>query len=315
MKVGIDGDVLRYELGAVAMEKEQIFDFVVEKPWPDVDVRALVDDRIQHIVSRTGASSSEIFLTGSGNFRIELATIKPYKGQRAGLEKPYHWKTVSDYLIELGAKTCHGIEADDALAMLGAHFGPERYTIASRDKDLRMANCRHYSWACGESQPEIGPFKVEGLGALECLTREYVAQNGKKKRVHKLKGCGLKFFYGQLLVGDAVDNIAGCPKVGPVRAFELLANMTTEQEMFQVAAAEYHRVYGDGWKAALEENARLLWLIQDRSWVDVKADGNDLHFTIKKLWETPYDYSHYELGTTDSRSVASWADCSSPVTE
>lgn len=296
MKVGIDGDVLRYELGAVAMEKEQIFDFVVEKPWPVADVRALVDDRIRHIIDRTGASSSEIFLTGAGNFRIDLATIKPYKGQRAGLEKPYHWQTVSDYLLELGARVCHGVEADDALAMLGAHYGPDRYTIASRDKDLRMSPCRHYSWACGETQPEIGPFVVVDVGYIECVTREYVAANGKKKKVHKIKGCGLKFFYAQLLVGDAVDNIGGCPRVGPVRAFELLQHLTTEQEMFQVAAAEYHRVYGDEWKPALEENARLLWLIQDRSWVDIAADGNNLTFTVNKFWECPYDYSQYDSG-------------------
>ncbi len=303
MIVGIDGDVLRYELGAVAMEKELVFDIEVIRPWPDADVRALVDDRIQHIMERTGATKVEIYLTGPGNFRNEIATIAPYKGNRQGLEKPYHWQTVSDYLIESGAKVCCGIEADDALAMRGAALGPTQYTVASRDKDLRMTPCRHYSWACGETQPEIGPFVVQGIGEVECHTRTRVNNKGKTVHEHKMKGNGLKFFYGQLLTGDGVDNIKGCKGVGPKNAVDLILTAMTEKDLFNRVATQYGLKYGDDWKTVLEENARLLWLVQDRDWLEFESKGNELHCKVKTYWECPYeDYERYEPSREDRSS-------------
>lgn len=300
MKVGIDGDVLRYELGAVALEKTEVFGVVVERPWPDVDVHELVDKRIESIIERTGCNEYEVFLTGPGNFRFDIATIAPYKGNRNGLEKPYHWQTVSDRLLShWGARIVEGVEADDALAIKGQwHAQRGRlYVIASRDKDLRMVPCSHYSWACGESQPEIPVHEVEGLGSIELITREYINIHGKKVKTNKVKGYGLKFFYAQLLTGDSVDNIKGCPRVGPVEAYKVLSALTTEEEMRDAVANLYFIRCGDKWRENLTENARLLWLIQDPTWVDILDEDGILKFNVDKLWELPdgYDIARYDV--------------------
>lgn len=291
---GIDGDVLRYELGAVAMAKEELFDIIVERPWPDVDVYELVDKRITEIIKAVGANAYEVYLTGPGNYRNEVATIKPYKGNRTGLEKPYHWETVSRRLKEhWGAITVNGIEADDYLALRGAEEG-RRYAICSRDKDLRQVpDCVHYSWPCGEHQPAVGPFVVEGLGEVSYEVREYGV---KKQKQYKLKGHGLAFFYGQLLVGDSVDNIGGCPRVGPKTAVDLFGQFQSEEDLFRTCVYQYHRVYGEDWKWFLEENARLLHLIRVRDDLDIEPAGNELNCKVNKLWESPYDHATYFFG-------------------
>jgi len=287
MKVLIDGDVLRYELGAVSMAKEEIFGVTVDKPWPEHEVFELVDEKIKSIIERSGATEAEVFLTGHGNFRIALATIAPYKGTRVG-DKPYHWATVGKRLIEYWkAKEYCGIEADDAIAIRATELAPE-VIIASRDKDLRQVPCYHYSWACGENQPEKETYLVEGLGEISFLKDKW----GQ----YKLLGHGLRFFYGQLLVGDTVDNIKGCPKIGALKAVTALQFLETEQELFQSCAAMYKNVYGDDWKRALVENARLLYLIRDRSWVEEEPQGDhEIKCYVKQLWEAPYDYSGYDV--------------------
>lgn len=291
MIAGIDGDVLRYELGNVAMAKERLFDIEVTRPWPDCDVYELVDKRITQIIEAVGANQYEVYLTGPGNFRDQIATLKPYKGQRVGIEKPHHWETVSRRLKDYwGAVTINGMEADDFLALRGTEEG-RGYAICSRDKDLRQVpQCVHYSWPCGETQPAVGPFVVEGVGSVSYETRVYGV---KQQRSYRLKGHGDAFFYGQLLVGDSVDNIGGCPKVGPKKAVDLLGHLQSPEELFRACVFEYHRVYGDGWKEALVENARLLHLTRERAALDIVSEGNEYHCKVKQLWEVPYDTSGY----------------------
>lgn len=296
MICGIDGDVLRYELGNVAMAREAIFDTFVERPWADEDVNELVDGRITSIIQATGADAYEVYLTGPGNYRMDIATLKPYKGARVGLEKPYHWETVSRRLKEhWGAITFNGIEADDWLGIRGTEEG-RNYTASSRDKDIRQTpECVHYSWPCGENQPAVGPFVVDGLGELTAEFRLY-GKGDKKSKSWKIVGHGTRFLYGQLLVGDSVDNIGGVPKVGPVKAVELLRDCTTEEELFRQCVYQYHRVYGDNWASALTENMRLLFLIRDRSWLDLEFVGNEVNCKPNRLWEIPYDTSSYFFG-------------------
>lgn len=297
MIAGIDGDVLRYELGNVAMAKEQLFDIFVERPWPDCDVHELVDKRITSIIEKVGADAFEVYLTGPGNYRESVATIKPYKGQRVGLVKPYHWETVSRRLKEhWGAITVNGIEADDWLGVRGTEEG-ENYTACSRDKDIRqIGECRHYSWPCGENQPEVGPFTIDGLGVVGASFKLY----GKEKptKSWKLTGHGNAFFWGQLLCGDSVDNIPGCKGVGPAAIPDLFRDCKTDEDYFKVCVYQYHRKYGNTWREVLVENARLLHLIRDRAWLDIQDAGSELNCKPNQLWDLPYDTSNYFYGSS-----------------
>lgn len=72
-------------------------------------------------------------------------------------------------------------------------------------------------------------------------------KNGKEltQYVYKLRGAGLKFFYSQILVGDNADNYPGLPGVGETRAFEVINNCETEEDMYHAVLQEYNRVYGE----------------------------------------------------------------------
>lgn len=279
MIVGIDGDVLRYELGAVATSKDLIFDEWYEAPWPDQKVFQLVDDRVSSIIERSGASEVEIYLTGPFNFRIALASLAPYKGSRTG-DKPYHWETVSKRLKDhWNAKEVLGIEADDMLAIRGTEMRGQ-YIIASRDKDLRQVPGLHYSWQCGEKQPEKPTYEVDELGVIQW--------EKTPKGSYKLSGYGMLFFYGQLLVGDRIDNIIGCPGIGPKKAVDALNGLSSELELFNTCHLMYQQKYGDDALNALVENARLLHLIRDRSWVtEEEISDKQTMFHVNKFWEIP----------------------------
>ena len=81
---------------------------------------------------------------------------------------------------------------------------------------------------------------------------------------------GLRFFYSQILSGDAVDNIIGLFRVGPKTSADMLKTCRTEQQMFQVCLDAYMvskealMVHPDdiySWASdRVIENARLLWL-------------------------------------------------------
>lgn len=276
MRTLIDGDILRYELGAVAQDVEEVFGVKAFKPWPKHRVVELVENRIETIIRGTEAESFEVFLSQGSNYRFDIAKTDPYKGQRKG-DKPQHWGTIGEILQELfDAYSVHGAEADDVLSIY-ARLDPENTVIASRDKDLRIVPCWHYAWKSGASQPEVTLHKVEALGEL------YIERYGSGGI--KLKGNGLKFFYGQVLVGDSVDNYKGCPRVGPARAFEVLSACSDEAELWEATYWEYAKKLGpeDGLKRLIE-NAQLAWLLED---AEIEEKDHDLYVSPKRLWQPP----------------------------
>lgn len=276
MRLLIDGDISRYELAAVCQSVELHFGQPVARPHSEQKVREVVDRFVNGIIDRTDSDGFELFLSGGTNYRNEIAVTHPYKGQRHA-PKPYHWRTVGDILCaDYGAYTVHGAEADDALSIFG-RMDPDNTIIASRDKDLRIVPCYHYSWRCGETQPEIPVHRVEELG--------WIAAKPYKSGGYKLVGEGLKFFYGQVLAGDAIDNYKGCPGIGPQKAADALAACNTEYELFQAAHWLYTAKVGpeEGLRLLIE-NARLAWLLED---AEVNYDAHDIHISPKRLWEPP----------------------------
>lgn len=272
----IDCDIARYELGAVSQSKETHFDVEVWVPKPRAFVEQKVDEWIERIMEATGSDSYECFLSGSTNFRTAIAVTNPYKGQRHA-EKPLHWSTVGEILREnYDAYTVHGAEADDVLSIFGRQ-DPENVVIASRDKDLRIVPCWHYSWKCGDNQPEIPVHKVSTLGWID--TRPYPSGG------YKLVGNGLRFFYGQVLAGDAIDNYKGCPSCGPQKAAAALASCTSELELWEATLRTYTAKLGpeEGLRLLIE-NARLAWLLDE---AEVKYDANDIYVSPKSLWVPP----------------------------
>ena len=267
----IDGDVIRYQCGFAAETpiwrvvqggktlssfryKKELDEWVSStgiedyEAVRDKDVQPVANalsnakQLIKKIMLRTGADDHTIYLTGKGNFRDEIATILPYKGNRDSSNKPYHYDSLTKYLVEnWGAQTVEGIEADDAMAteQYMAYISGDTVDgfyetcIATIDKDLHMIPGWHYN------------FNKDILHCIDVDT-------------------AITWFYCQLIMGDkTVDNIQGIPGAGPKRAEKVLSSCTTEEDMYWAVLDLYQAYYGAlGYKPmdALIENARLLWM-------------------------------------------------------
>ena len=148
----------------------------------------------QYAISRLEATMVEIcmdldcddykgFLTGKGNFRIDLAKTVPYKGTRPA-EKPVHLQALREHLVSSwGFVIVDGIEADDAVG-IAAYAVPEDETIMVHiDKDLNQFRGWHYNYR-------------------------------KKDKYYVSEFEGWYNFYLQILTGDRIDNIEGLKGIG-----------------------------------------------------------------------------------------------------
>lgn len=180
-----------------------------------------------------------MYLTGSNNFRIKTARIKPYKGNRKAA-KPFWYKEMRKYLVDTyGAIVTDGYEADDAVTM--AVCENENAVIVAQDKDYLQVPGEQYD-----------PVRREWLRVSE----------------HDAK----LNFWTQVLVGDQIDNITGCPKIGPKKAPRILHGATTEKAMFMRCKEAYKNAYPNGCltydgvklsaEEALRENCELLHLLR-----------------------------------------------------
>lgn len=252
MRVLIDCDILRYQIGSVKaahpfIDKEFI-------PAPETEICKLVEDLIQHVVKVNKGDDYLCVLSGTGNFRMDIAKQEPYKGNRdPNTQRPFHYDTVGDYIIKNHKHiVIDGSEADDYLA-IEQRKDPDNTLIATRDKDLWTCFGWHYRWACGENQPE--------------RLKHWITEFESKR-----------FFFEQLLHGDNTDNILGCgvrklvkwggemklrrKGVGEGTAIKLLAPCNTVKEMYDVVKIEYEKVFGEIHEEVMLENARLIFIGQ-----------------------------------------------------
>jgi hypothetical protein len=215
-KVLVDGDIVAYRAA-----------FSTQDMFPQ-DAESKVDDLMDYILGETlmfpDPSGYRVFLTGSGNFRFDIAKSFPYKGNRSGTEKPIHLSVTRERLVnKWGAVVSEGEEADDLIAIAATEFGPDT-VVASIDKDMLQIPCRHFNFTTG----------------VWTTVTEFE---------------GLRFFYKQILTGDRADNIIGLYRVGPVKAEKMLQDCDTEEDLWDAVLKAY-----DGDLDRVVENARLLWL-------------------------------------------------------
>ena len=211
MHVLIDGDIIGYRIGFSTEEESEkivisrVATFVETMLWEDLD-----------------AETYQGYLTGSGNFRNEIAITAPYKGNRSA-PKPKHLQLIRDYLVSAwDFKVSEGQEADDSIAI--AHVENEyKSIIASIDKDFLQLRGNHWNFV-------------------------------KKEMTVVSEEEALKNFYRQVLTGDRVDNIIGLKGIGPVKADKILRECESAAEMYSACVQAY------GSTERVIENCRLLWL-------------------------------------------------------
>lgn len=286
MKPLIDADVLRYEVGFSAEMPDPI---TGEKVVRDFDFAAeVLDQRIKEICAEVWATEPPVLyitndrrlhkkvnkqlkkegkaeLEYQPNFRDKVAEKKEYKGNRKQ-EKPFHYDNLTAYLFaNYQVEVAVGMEADDLMSIHQYQRVKEGHLdtiICSRDKDLRITPGMHFGWPCGKQQ-QYGPTRVHELGELEL-------KGGKK-----LVGTGLKFFYSQVITGDATDNYGGLPRGGPALAFKSLHDATSEAELFERVARLYEDKFGEEWRKEMLEQCRLAWMIRE-----LDEEGNIVPYTM-----------------------------------
>ena len=166
---------------------------------PDVWTRyARIDDARQEYWDRVGElqekyhatpdTTYHCFTTGSF-FRKDI--YPDYKANRKGLKKPIGYAALkSEILFDNPLSMQHDkVEADDLVGIIATTLLEEEkdYVIASLDKDLRQLPGRHW---CFKHRRE-----------------DYVGEDEAERN-----------WWVQVLTGDRVDNIPGCPSIGPIRA-------------------------------------------------------------------------------------------------
>lgn len=202
-----------------------------------------------------------MFFSDGGNFREDVATEIPYKGNRWSEEKREaahkagkwtewlaktdkshrvpnrpHWeKEIKAYLKRnYSFISITDQEADDALG-IAQIAGKRKTCIVSIDKDLKMIQGYHLNMAdMDERMTLVKPFEAE------------------------------LNFYGQLLTGDSTDNIPGIKGIGKVTRDRLLEPGSTAKELMGIVWDTYTNHYPtvldkDITKMVLERG-QLLWI-------------------------------------------------------
>jgi len=233
----IDYDILVYRCGFAAQRGSQKEGNLVAEPLDHT--LTTVKATVKSIVAASGSQGEHYgYLTGRDNYRAKIATIKPYKGNRRGLEKPVWYDEIRAYLVShCNGQIIDGREADDELAI---HFykNPKHSVICSTDKDFnQLPNVRLFDWVKKE-------FKT--------FTEKEAHRN----------------FWLQVLTGDSVDNIPGIPGIGPKKAHHILPYEATYREYSDLCLAQYKQHYKENGTKYFIENCRLLYLMksEDDSW-------------------------------------------------
>ena len=215
-----------------------------------------LDSFISKIIDRAGCSSYVGFLTGKGNFRYDVATIQPYKGNRDNTHRPEFYDQLRSYLADVhGMTVVEGMEADDACGIY--HYQTQQPTvICTLDKDLDMLEGDHYNYKRDE--------------------KYYVS------RVDAIRN-----FYLQVLTGDSGDHIPGLFRVTGKKASKamkqvILDNSKEEcmdswvwscyynamfegcEEVDLIAMDELHRKY--------QEIKTLLWIRREDETTSAKEE-------------------------------------------
>jgi len=196
------------------------------EPAPESTAELILTTTLRDLVARRPYRA---FLSGRGNFRDELATIRPYKGNRDKTARPVLYDLLRRLVLDWpGVEYTIGMEADDAIS-INAHSGAwgDDYTIVSIDKDLDQIPGKHWNYA------KDVHYEIDAQAAQDCFVRQWI-------------------------MGDSTDNVQGVPGMGPKKAAAVLKDMAgiDRQEIHNFVCL----MYGD--RDACYETARLVWLLR-----------------------------------------------------
>jgi DNA polymerase-1 len=222
MNLYLDGDIIAYTAAASAEKPIDWGDgFWTLHAFED-DVKYAVDRYVDNLLGDLEFDEVRVALSDTRNFRKGVASY--YKENRKDTRKPMLLQFAKDYMYEKYDGIIYpNLEADDVLGILVT--SSLNNVIWSADKDLKTCPGRHLI--------------NEEIVEIQEIEADY-------------------WFYTQVLTGDATDNYAGCPKVGPKTADKILQQ---EGEWWDLVVGAYTKA-GLGEEMALE-NARLARILHN----------------------------------------------------
>lgn len=243
LKPLIDGDVLVYRCGFAAdgqikkrikEDNPGISAEEIDKHMENTEYTSLALQNIKTVLEAATHRFNEeykLFVHKEGNFRFDIATIKPYKGNRIDARKPKYYQEMKDYMFDVWrAIPVRGQESDDAIG-IEQFDNPDKYTVIySIDKDMLCIPGWHYNWVKEELH-------------YQTITEANL------------------FFFWQMMVGDTTDNIPGINKVGVKTASRIIEEEERDVDRVREAVKQlYMKQYGEDWESAYQEVGNLLYI-------------------------------------------------------
>lgn len=250
----IDADRLAYSCGGA---KD---DYGYPLEWPLVASR--IDRNINSILDAVGSVTHTLYITADdkSNFRIRVATIRPYKGQRPS-DKPFWYDQVRKYLAETyQASIVSGMEADDAI-------GIAQCSALAGD----LLHWQYYNWS--DESPTEEWVREKLSNTIICSVDKdlnnipgWHYDELSKKTYFVSETESLRNFYSQLLAGDPVDNIPSLYGVGrKSQVLRHLHTMVEELDMYCHVREQYEKRFGSYSYNFLLENGTLLWILRSNN--------------------------------------------------
>lgn len=246
----VDGDYLVYRTGFAADSQAKLE--VFGEDWRKLDADAIreglngldyehwalanaktVLNFVFHEVF-PGHDYYKLFLSGKDNFREQMATLRPYKGNRDPNFKPKYYQQCRDYLIDTwGAVVVDGMEADDAMGIEQFKNKDRSTVIVAVDKDMDLIPGWHYNWV-------------------------------KKEQYYiNIDQANLNFLI-QMLEGDASDNVPGIKGIARKTALKMFQGVGYNLDAcYQLVIQQYKKQYLNSWVEAFNEVAALLWILRE----------------------------------------------------
>ena len=214
----IDGDMLVYRVGFACDEESERIAIQTMSNY----ISEIISDLSEHYTEH------QVYLTGSSNFRTEVAVSQPYKGSRPA-RKPVHKDLLREYMLDTWkAELSDNMEADDCIAMKSTEL-EHKSIICSLDKDFLQIPTKIYDY-----------------------TKKIMKDIDERSAT--------EWLYRQALMGDRVDNIPGIHGVGPKKAEKALADWETERELYDRCLKLYEENELDADR--LYESLQLLYLLR-----------------------------------------------------
>ncbi len=192
-KLLVDADIMVFKIAA---SNQKIFMWDADTVSEVIDYDQAIKDIesfIKSLHQKTGTKEALFCFSSSPNFRYDV--LPTYKHNRKDKERPKLLPDLRKYVEDhYTTKSKDRIEADDVMGIL-ATLSPNKYIIASTDKDLKQIPSTLYNW----NTDELVEISVEEA--------DY-------------------FFYQQVLTGDSTDGYKGCPSIGAKRSKKILDEVT-----------------------------------------------------------------------------------------